>query len=287
MAEPDNSTAAADSTGADATSPPPTPRPGWQRAAESPGPQRQQDGATSVARMRGIAADRASTTAATLASRLHPDVPRLTEEEKAERTKLVGRVLGGVMLVALLLALLSLRGIANAPSVNDVLGDPNPNPTALAAASAQPSEPAAAAVAPVIATVSTRDPLGDNEENDDRVAAMLDNNPESTWASSTYRNSQFSGLKTGVGVLITLKETATVNTVTITQRGQGGAVEVRTAPNGTFEGSSVVSTVPMESPTTTIALGQKPTTNQLLLWFTEVPRTDGRYRIDISEITVS
>jgi hypothetical protein len=228
-----------------------------------------------------------NTAAIRLARRLHPDIPRLSAAERRDRTKTVLTVLGTAMAVGLMLSVVSLRGLGQAPGLNDILGDANPNPTAFASPAEDTPSPTAAPVAPRIASVATRDPLGDNEENDDRAPAVIDGNPDSTWVSSTYRNAAFSGLKPGMGMLVTLEEPATLSTVTITQVGQGGALEVRDAPDGTFAGSTAISTVPMETPTTTITLGREPTVSRVLLWFTEVPRTNGRYRIELREIGVA
>ncbi|MFT6761517.1 MAG: tRNA A-37 threonylcarbamoyl transferase component Bud32 [Candidatus Aldehydirespiratoraceae bacterium] len=67
--------------------------------------------------------------------------------------------------------------------------------------SVQPTSPAAvAAPAQRIVGLTTFDPQGDNEENNDLTSAALDGNPSTSWRTSCYSN-QFMGAKDGVGLV--------------------------------------------------------------------------------------
>ena len=73
--------------------------------------------------------------------------------------------------------------------------------------------------------------------------------------------------------------------VTLTTRGSGGTVEVRTADGPDVDGSTVVATAGLDG-TVEVPLPAGTTTEQLVLWFTELPTVDGDARLELVEVQV-
>jgi hypothetical protein len=112
-----------------------------------------------------------------------------------------------------------------------------------------------------------------------------DGDPATVWKSSTYKSQAFGGLKDGVGVIITLQAPAPVHSITVETRGEGGNIEVRTAPSPTLDGSQVLGAGP--AGTITVTPDPAPTTQYLIIWVTELPVTDGQNRAEIGQVTLT
>lgn len=220
----------------------------------------------------------AGQTAQRFATRLHPDIPRLTTQEKKSRTRAVVGILSAGMAVALILSIFSISRLF---SSQDASASATPSPAASVTTSAPPP------VRPVIASVAVDDSLGDEEENDEDAANVLDSDADSTWRSSGYRSAAFGGTKPGLGLLVTLRAPAPLTAVAVSQKGEGGELEIRNAPQGTFEGSTVLGRAEMGTPSTRVAIANPVTTRQFLIWFTEVPELDDTFRLEISAIAVA
>jgi len=70
----------------------------------------------------------------------------------------------------------------------------------------QPSKAATTRAGPVVvvSTSAFDPPPGDGSEHDGDLVNLTDGNPATTWSTEQYGNAQFGGLKTGVGVILTL-----------------------------------------------------------------------------------
>ncbi len=79
---------------------------------------------------------------------------------------------------------------------------------------------------PSIASVQAVDPLGDETENDEIANLAIDGDPATAWKTETYRNPGFSGVKSGVGFLVTLEEPSVVTAVRITSPTEGWSARV-------------------------------------------------------------
>ncbi len=86
---------------------------------------------------------------------------------------------------------------------------------------------------PVIATAAAFDPPpGSGSEHDAEVVNLTDGNPATTWATEQYGTPQFGGLKTGVGVIVTLESAQALRSLEVTSpnRGWSAAVYVADSP---------------------------------------------------------
>lgn len=150
--------------------------------------------------------------------------------------------------------------------------------------------PSAASGPGEITSARAEDPFGDGTENDESAPRAVDGDPATAWRSSTYSTAALGNLKRGVGLGLVLGDGTTPSTVTSLQlrtEGTGGRLEVRTSPDGGFDGSTVVATteagtggaavdVPLDRPTTA---------THLLLWFTELPQTSSGYAAAVDEVS--
>jgi hypothetical protein len=177
-----------------------------------------------------------------------------------------------LVVVGLVLAVLALGGLGGKEVTS-------PSASTTSTTSAPP------VAAPVIADVTAYDPQGDDTENDDTAALINDGDPATVWKSSTYKSQAFGGLKDGVGVIITLQAPAPVHSITVETRGEGGNIEVRTAPSPTLDGSQVLGAGP--AGTITVTPDPAPTTQYLIIWVTELPVTDGQNRAEIGQVTLT
>jgi len=93
-----------------------------------------------------------------------------------------------------------------------------------------PSKASGARPGPVtVESVAAFDPPpGSGSEHDDEIVNLTDGDPNTTWSTEEYGNAEFGGLKTGVGVIITLNGPRKLGTleVTSTSRGWSGQVFV-------------------------------------------------------------
>jgi putative peptidoglycan lipid II flippase len=141
-------------------------------------------------------------------------------------------------------------------------------------------------VAPAIASVDDFDPGGDGEENPATVALAVDGDPTTVWSSETYATRDLGGLKSGVGLVVTLDATANVSSVEI-DGAAGASAEVYVADQA---GTTLAAWGPVRASTdniaerATISLDPSVTGGAVLVWFTRTPESG---RIDVAELRVS
>jgi len=212
------------------------------------------------------------------------------EEPRDHRPLWALAAIAALLVVGMGLAITSLNGF----------GDQDPEPTSAPSSVASPAPPpsdpgppappeeAPPEEAPVIAIsgVLTLDPQGGDGENDELAPLAIDGDPATSWRSSTYNTATFGGLKDGVGLVVTLTEPAPVTSVTLQVNGTGGVVEVRASPGQGLEGSQVLGTgVPGSGPVT-VTLDEPVSTQNLIIWVTELPSVEGSFRIELAEVQV-
>ncbi|WP_298458959.1 hypothetical protein [uncultured Cellulomonas sp.] len=226
------------------------------------------------------------------------DVAAARESIAAHRfdpTRLVLLMVGLAIVLGLFIAAQALTRPVGPPAAEQpapVATEPppaeEPAPEEPAPQEPAPEEPAPPAP-PVIASGAQLDPppAGDENEHPEAVPLAIDGDPGTVWYTRTYSTPTFGGLKTGVGYAVTLAEPATVSTVTLDVRGSGGQVEVRaTDPSTPTEGAVLASGA--LGPGTTLTLSEPTETQNLVLWFTELPQTeDGSNRVELAEVAVS
>jgi hypothetical protein len=225
--------------------------------------------------------------------RLGPFMPPVPVTRPPEsQARMVLGIIGALVVLGLLLSVVALRGVFNAdpltpktvPSLVAGAGGVTPSSGARATASGAPL-----GTTPVdIAGVKAIDPMGDQTENGASAPRVIDGDSTTEWRSERYDSPSFGGLgKTGVGLVIDLGQKSTVSQVIVEHRGTGGTLELRTATEATYEGSTLLSSVPMEGNRLVITLSQPVDTRYLVLWFTRVTRqSTGENRLRVFEVSV-
>jgi hypothetical protein len=139
------------------------------------------------------------------------------------------------------------------------------------------------------------DPFGEGgtDEHPDEVPLAVDGNPESAWTTENYNQPDLVPYKTGVGMYVTLAETASVAQVDIETASEGWAVEIYVAdePASNLDGwgSPVGQLSDGTAGTNSVELDQPTEGRAVLLWFTHVSRQAndrGQYQMDVAEVRV-
>ncbi|PFG39795.1 murein biosynthesis integral membrane protein MurJ [Georgenia soli] len=216
-----------------------------------------------------------------------PEVP--FAERRINPTPVVLVAVAALVLVLFLVATRTLL----APPEPVSLPRNNPAPTASAEPtptaeptpeqSATTQEPAAGP--PLIASLAPLDPEGDGGENPDLASRAMDGDPATYWRSRSYVNPEY-GMKTGIGLAVTLQQPATVSSVEIDLRGTGGLVQIRsTSPETPTEGDVLAEG---EMGPGTVFRFDPVETESLVLWFPRLPtaESDGKNRIELAEVRV-
>ena len=140
--------------------------------------------------------------------------------------------------------------------------------------------------APSVASATDFDPGGDARENSAAVGLAIDGDPTTAWQSETYATRDLGGLKSGVGIAITLDASADVSSVEID--GPAGAnVEIYVADQA---GSTLSAWGPVRasaddiSAAARVAVDPSVRGSAVLVWFTRTPESG---RIDVQELRVS
>jgi serine/threonine-protein kinase len=131
------------------------------------------------------------------------------------------------------------------------------------------------------------DPLGnDGQENHRLVGLAIDGNLQTAWPTEIYTTRDFGHAKAGVGIYVTLAQTATVSTVTVdtVESGWNAQIYAAHAPSSSLAGWGK----PVATGTSLASHAQftlRPATRArvVLLWLTRLP--DGG-RLDVAEIQV-
>jgi serine/threonine protein kinase len=146
-----------------------------------------------------------------------------------------------------------------------------------------------AAPVEVVRARSYDPPPGDGEENDDQVRLALDNNPSTSWSTSSYRSPTFGGLKRGVGIVIDLGRAQELQSITVQSVTGGWEGVIRSSDDGQSFSS------PVEPRTTERSQVFEVSGNHRywMLWITRLTTTSGEgnsnhpYAVAISEIRPS
>jgi serine/threonine-protein kinase len=131
------------------------------------------------------------------------------------------------------------------------------------------------------------DPLGDGEENDTSLGALQDGSAETAWRTNYYTTSDFGRLKDGVGVVIPLRSTSSLGTLTVE------------SPDGTWKASVYVADGPRPTldkwgkPVGTLHGPGKvdlggPEGGAVLIWITDLgEREIEGHRVAITEVRLT
>ncbi|WP_104433401.1 protein kinase family protein [Kineococcus xinjiangensis] len=223
--------------------------------------------------------------------------PEPTSSPPREQSRFVLGVVGACLAVGAVLAVWSLSGVLPdretlTPARSETSASAAPATGEAAPSAPEPAEPEPAPEpappAPVLlpVTASAMDPLGDDDENGAQAAAVVDGDPATSWQSEAYSSPAFGGLKDGLGLLLDLGAEHDVTSVDVTAAGDGGRLELRTAPGPGLDGSVPVAESAAGGELR-LAPEQPVRARYLVLWFTELPQAGGDNRADVAEVRVT
>ncbi|WP_241237084.1 murein biosynthesis integral membrane protein MurJ [Georgenia faecalis] len=159
---------------------------------------------------------------------------------------------------------------------------PTPTPEAPSAPATTPPPPPPAP--PQIAALAPLDPEGDGAENPELTPAAHDGDPATYWRSRSYNDPAY-GMKSGIGLAVTLAEPTTVSEVRLNLMGSGGWVQIRATDPATPTEGPILAEGEM-GPDAVFTLSEPTETDRLVLWFTGLPvaQSDGKNRIELAEL---
>jgi serine/threonine-protein kinase len=96
-----------------------------------------------------------------------------------------------------------------------------------------------------LTAVTGYDPLGDQGEHDETASYATDGNPGTYWQTEQYANSEFGGLKSGVGLLLDVGSALKLSQLTVSSSTPGftALIKAGTSPDGAFGAVSKQQTV--------------------------------------------
>ncbi len=138
-----------------------------------------------------------------------------------------------------------------------------------------------------IAAVTEFDPApGDNREHHDELRNMLDNNPNTTWSTESYKSQTF-GNKSGVGFILELSSVKKLTKLSIASASSGWAVSIYVAsstPSQTLDGwGSAVATNAEISGNASLDLKSTPG-RLVLVWITKLGTMSAPFSVRIASV---
>lgn len=209
---------------------------------------------------------------------------------RIDPSPLILTVFAGLLVIVLILALSNLRSpgtVSPPPAPTTTAAQPtdeaSPTPEETASPTAEETT-APPAVPPTISAITVLDPEGDGAENQDLTPRAFDGDPASYWRSRSYRDPAY-GMKSGIGLQLTLAEKTQVSGLTLTLHGSGGHVQVKTDAGDPVGGAVIAEADMTES--TKISFDPVET-DTIILWFTSLPTaaSDGKNRVELAEISL-
>lgn len=162
------------------------------------------------------------------------------------------------------------------------------SPSSSAGPSSSPSSsPSSGPV--VVKSARGFDPAGDGREMNAYASRAFDGNPASAWTTEGYSSARFGGLsKRGVGLLLDLGRPTTVHEADLTlPLGPTDVTLYATSDRGSIQGATelghrkdVVGSVHFTAP------ADAPSTRYVVVWFTKLVSSGGKYRAALAEISL-
>ena len=135
---------------------------------------------------------------------------------------------------------------------------------------------------PILVTVTSvkdSDPEGNNKENPDQVARVIDGKEDVSWATESYDTAAFGGIKKGVGLVFQLAEPATIVEVVSPDAGWKGELQ-EAGDDGTYTRVAELKGTHRQ----TLTLTQPIKSGRI--WITGLASApDGRYWVRVAEIS--
>jgi putative peptidoglycan lipid II flippase len=202
-------------------------------------------------------------------------------------------VVVGFLAVFLLLAWRGLSGLGGDPFARPRSATPGASatsatstPPAAASPTSSPASPTSSPTSVPVRRAAAFDPDGDGSENDGEADLAVDGDPDTAWTSDTYRSARFGGLKPGLGLRLRLDGQRDVHRVQVRVGGSGSTVQLRRVDGDTVS-STVLDRQRDASGTVTLRPSAPVRADEIVVWFTRAARSDGGYRVEVAEVSVS
>ncbi|MGD8148741.1 lipid II flippase MurJ [Ornithinimicrobium sp. Y1694] len=150
----------------------------------------------------------------------------------------------------------------------------------------EPTAPGASGGVLPILGITSFDPQGDGDENNDLTPLAVDGDDSTEWVSRTYYAPGWGGLKTGTGLILDLGEGAEVSGVDVALgEGQMGA-ELYLSERPSLQGAQELASSGDLSGSWEVDLDDPATGRYLILWFTDANSTPAGEQVSVRDITV-
>lgn len=211
-----------------------------------------------------------------------PFLPPTAHTPHRDQSRQAIAILAALVIVAFVIAWFNLPPIFGGSSD----GSPRPRPTTTTKPVASTTTSVGPApVALAIKAVTSYDPEGDGQEGDNRLARAWDKDPATFWYSSTYVSSSWSGLKSGVGLILDLGAAHKVKAVTVTMHGRQ-SLQVLAGNDRAKSGATLLGAISGDG-ALTVTAATPVTARYVVLWITNPANVgSGQYRAEVSEVAV-
>jgi hypothetical protein len=232
---------------------------------------------------------------------LEPPVPMLghavPEAPSGTQSRIALAIVGALVLVALVIGVQNVMKIGQhdgtRPAAGPVTSAPaSPKPTTATTppptttSEAPTSEPPTGPIE--ITGASGFDPEGNENQGDGKAKLAFDGDTGTSWESRWFGTPNYNGGRSGVGLVLDLGQTATINEVVLTLPAAQD-VTVYAADGASLDGAQEIGKVNDESGTITLKApdGLKPA-NTVIVWVTKAAPAEApnHYRAQVSEVVV-
>jgi hypothetical protein len=126
---------------------------------------------------------------------------------------------------------------------------------------------------------------GGDPDNADRAARIIDDNPATTWGTSTYFQ-QFPAYRPGIGIMVSFASAVQLSEMTIESPSRGTVIEVRSAPStdSPLADTVKIAEVTLGNGRTPVSLAGSQPVEHVLLWITKLSGRDSGYSSEIGEV---
>ncbi|MEU6072596.1 protein kinase family protein [Micromonospora sp. NPDC047074] len=213
---------------------------------------------------------------------------------------------GGRKVALGIAALLAVALVGLLIGISTLGGDDDPRPNPVAAPSSAPpaneDPPAATTTGPLkISAARIIDPDSKSRDELEGADKVFDGNEDKGWETDTYNRSNFGNLKKGMGVWIDLGDERTVKSVQVLLSARGASAQLLAGTSdqpSTSAGDDALFTdyqktrigQPFEEhdgvTMTFNGFNADQKYRYLMFWITELPSSDGGYKLGVQEITV-
>ena len=186
---------------------------------------------------------------------------------RSERSWLVPAMLVSLVAVALGLAWVLIGGTEARRDLIDLVERVRPGGTETQDTTSDDAAPLAFSVA------APFDPQGDGSEHDDEAPFAIDGDPTTAWTTERYDSRELGGLKDGVGLILSLDESAPLDELVLTSpvAGWSATIHIADAPGASLAdwGDPVATVDGAGSGDTTVALDEAEG-QHVLIWVTDL-----------------